>query len=205
MEQQLTIRFIEPVSRIRAELARIAFALGYHAEVYADLAELTDHLPETGILVVHDDPPLADAPQIIHKLAARGLWLPVIALAASPQPARIVAAMKAGALDYLSLPLDEQRFGRALTQIATEAGAFFDARRRMTEARARISVLSAREREVLDLLSRGSSNKTIARELGISPRTVEIHRANMMSKLGANHSAEAVRLQIEAESGDLAA
>ena len=57
--------------------------------------------------------------------------------------------------------------------------------------------LSPREREVLDWLTRGCSNKVIARELTISPRTVEIHRANMMSKLGARHSAEAIRLRLE--------
>jgi FixJ family two-component response regulator len=69
----------------------------------------------------------------------------------------------------------------------------------MIEARDRISTLSAREREVLDWLAEGSSNKAIARELDISPRTVEIHRANMMTKLGARHAAEAVRLKLEAK------
>jgi FixJ family two-component response regulator len=68
----------------------------------------------------------------------------------------------------------------------------------MIEARDRISTLSTREREVLEWLARGSSNKAIARELAISPRTVEIHRANMMNKLGARHAAEAVRLRLEA-------
>ena len=76
---------------------------------------------------------------------------------------------------------------------------FGEARRRMIEARNRISNLSRREREVLDWLAEGSSNKAIARELEISPRTVEIHRANMMSKLGARHAAEAVRLKLEAQ------
>ncbi|MFZ9396883.1 MAG: response regulator transcription factor, partial [Erythrobacter sp.] len=70
-------------------------------------------------------------------------------------------------------------------------------RRRMIEARQRIANLSAREREVLDWLSAGSSNKSIARELEVSPRTIEIHRANMMLKLGARHAAEAVRLKLE--------
>jgi len=69
----------------------------------------------------------------------------------------------------------------------------------MIEARSRIENLSTREREVLDWLAQGSSNKAIARELQISPRTVEIHRANMMSKLGASHAADAVRLRLEAE------
>jgi FixJ family two-component response regulator len=69
----------------------------------------------------------------------------------------------------------------------------------MIEARDRISTLSTREREVLDWLAEGSSNKAIARELDISPRTVEIHRANMMNKLGVRHAAEAVRLRLEAK------
>ena len=58
--------------------------------------------------------------------------------------------------------------------------------------------LSKRERQVLELLARGSSNKLIARELSISPRTVEIHRANMLNKIGANHTSEAIRIAIEA-------
>jgi DNA-binding CsgD family transcriptional regulator len=69
----------------------------------------------------------------------------------------------------------------------------------MIEARGRIASLSTREREVLHWLAEGSSNKNIARELDISPRTVEIHRANMMAKLGAKHAAEAVRLRIESD------
>ncbi|MEM6267027.1 MAG: LuxR C-terminal-related transcriptional regulator, partial [Pseudomonadota bacterium] len=88
-----------------------------------------------------------------------------------------------------------------LDRIAKEAEVFGAARRRMIEARDRIASLSGREREVLDWLAEGSSNKVIARELDISPRTVEIHRANMMNKLGARHAAEAVRLKLEAKLG----
>ncbi|AOL95385.1 regulatory protein, luxR family [Porphyrobacter sp. LM 6] len=116
-----------------------------------------------------------------------------------PRPNRIVEAIKAGALDYLALPLDPERFTRSLARIAHEAEQFGMARRRMIEARDRIATLSVREREVLDWLAEGSSNKAIARELDISPRTVEIHRANMMTKLGARHAAEAVRLKLEAK------
>lgn len=199
MEQQLTIRFIEPSSRLRAELARAAFAIGHHAEVYTDLAELTDHRPETGIVVMHDEPQLGGVKAAIRRITDLGHWLPVIAISVNPTPGQIVAAMKAGALDYLPLPLDPKRFARSLEQIAQEAEAFSDARRRMMEAQSRISHLTTREREVLHLLAEGSSNKAIARELDISPRTVEIHRANMMAKLGAKHAAEAVRLRIESD------
>ena len=98
----------------------------------------------------------------------------------------------------MSLPLRPERLADALSRIAKETDAFLEARRKMVEARNRIANLSPREREVLDWLTEGCSNKVIARELHISPRTVEIHRANMMQKLGAEHPSQAVRLKIEA-------
>lgn len=199
MQQQLILRFIDPSSRLRAELSRIAFNLGHHAEVYASADELIDHLPETGILVVRDDHETGGVPEVLRRLADAGHWLPMIATDTEPSTVRIVAAIKAGALDYLPLPLDLQRFNLTLANISVEVAAHGQARRRMIEAQSRIAFLSTREREVLQWLAAGSSNKVIARELEISPRTVEIHRANMMAKLGAKHAAEAVRLQIEAD------
>lgn len=199
MEQQLIIRFVEPSSRVRAEMARSAFALGHHAEVYADLDELADHMPDNGVLVVRDDPATGGVAAVLNRLADHGHWLPLIATDLEPSANRIVAAMKAGALDYLPLPLEARRFADSLDQVVSEITRHGDARRRMIEARGRIASLSTREREVLHWLAEGSSNKDIARELDISPRTVEIHRANMMAKLGAKHAAEAVRLRIESD------
>lgn len=182
-------------------MARSAFALGYHAEVYADLDELADHMPDNGVLVVRDDPATGGVSAVLNRLADHGHWLPLIATDLEPSASRIVAAMKAGALDYLPLPLEAQRFADSLNQVASEITRHGAAQRRMIEARGRIASLSTREREVLHWLAEGSSNKNIARELDISPRTVEIHRANMMAKLGAKHAAEAVRLRIESGMG----
>ncbi len=198
MGQHHIIHFVDAETRMRADLARIAFRLGHHAEVYADLAELCDHPPQRGIVVVRDDPETGGVEATLDLLARCGVWLPLVAMDEAPRTSRVVAAVKAGALDYLPLPLEQDRLSAMLDRIGDEARDHADARRRMIEARGRIDNLSAREREVLDWLTLGSSNKAIARELDISPRTVEIHRANMMSKLGASHPAEAVRLRIEA-------
>ncbi|MEM9501202.1 MAG: LuxR C-terminal-related transcriptional regulator [Pseudomonadota bacterium] len=198
MSRKATLHFIDSSSRHRAELARVGFALGHHAEVYGDLSDLSVHPPREGIIVARDAVEEGGVAMALERLSRLGIWLPLIAVDTQPRPTRIVEAIKAGALDYLSLPLDPERFGRCLTRIAKEAEVFGAARRRMIEARDRISSLSNREREVLDWLAEGSSNKVIARELDISPRTVEIHRANMMTKLGARHAAEAVRLKLEA-------
>lgn len=199
MTRKATLHFIDSSSRHRAELARTGFALGHHAEVYGDLSELSVHPPRDGIIIARDTPEEGGIAGVLERLGRLGVWLPLIAVDVEPNATRIVEAIKAGALDYLPLPLDPERFGSCLARIEEEAEAFTQSRRRMIEARDRISNLSGREREVLDWLAEGSSNKVIARELEISPRTVEIHRANMMNKLGARHAAEAVRLKLEAQ------
>lgn len=199
MEQRLILHIVDGDSRSRAEQARAAFALGHHAEVYSDLGELLDRPPQDGIILLRQrsmDVSLAD---LFERLEQQGVWRPVIVCAENPRIERVVDAIKSGALDYLELPLEVGRLARSLARVIEEADAQGRARRRLTEARRRVGILSKREREVLELLSVGSSNKLIARELSISPRTVEIHRSNMMTKLHANHSAEAVRIWLEAE------
>lgn len=180
-------------------MARIAFRLGHHAEVYSGLSELAVVPPMGGIIIARDEIDRGGIPDFLNMLDQAGIWLPLLAVAEDPSTARIVVAIKAGALDYLPLPLDPERFVRALTRVEAEAAEYAESRKRQIEARQRIAHLSNRERQVLDWLAEGSSNKAIARELEISPRTVEIHRANMMTKLGARHAAEAVRLRIEAQ------
>ena len=198
MDHRYTLHIVDGCSRVRAELARTCFNLGHHAEVYGSIAEFTHRPPRDGIVLLRDDPLSPGLESIMERFVERDIWLPVLAMDTDPQTGRVVAAIKAGALDYLALPLESGQLNRTLSRIAEEAKAYSEARRRMIEARNRITSLSNREREVLDWLSRGNSNKVIARELEISPRTVEIHRANMMSKLGASHAADAVRLRIEA-------
>lgn len=201
MTRKPTLHFIDRSSRVRAELARIAFDLGHHAEVYGDLEELSLLPPREGIIVARDDPAESGVAAMIDRLGRMGIWLPLVVFDHQPGAGRIVDAIKAGALDYLSLPIDTEKFVRCIQRVEEEAEAYCERRKREIEAHSLLANLSRREGEVLDLLAQGSSNKTIARELAISPRTVEIHRSNMMSKLGARHPADAVRLRIDAQAG----
>lgn len=198
MEDRLVIHVVDGDSRARAAHARIVLALGHHAEVYAGLDELLDRPPESGVILVRQNALNGNLQELFDRLGEESIWVPVIIASADPATEKVVAAIKSGALDYLDLPIEPARLVRSLGRVVAEAEARGTARRRLTDARRRVATLSGREREVLEWLALGSSNKVIARELGISPRTVEIHRANMMGKLGARHAAEAIRVWLQA-------
>ena len=198
MTQRPVIHIVDSSSRSRAEQARLCYELGYHCEIYSDVEELMLTPPDRGIVLVCDDGDGGHLASVMAWLNSVGIWLPVVGAGIDPRPGRVVAAIKEGALDFLRLPLNPDRLEETVLRIEHESEAYGLARRKMAEARILIASLTPREREVLDGLAEGQSNKMIARELHISPRTVEIHRANMMSKLGAHHAAEAVRLRIEA-------
>jgi FixJ family two-component response regulator len=198
MEQQTPLHILARSARQRGELSRAIFELGYHAEVYAGFDELLARPPAEGIVLILEEGEDFSVASLLLAMNGRGTWLPVVALRSDPSPDAVVTAIRAGALDFLALPFSQERFGGMVSNVMREVELNGQVWRRTVEAQGRIAALSQREREVLEWLSEGSSNKVIARQLEISPRTVEIHRANMMLKLGARHSAQAIRMQVEA-------
>lgn len=196
---RLTIHIVDDDSRARAEHARIVLMLGHHAEVYSSIDELLDQRPESGVILARQRVVGRNTNDLFAHLGEESIWPPVLVADADPTTEQVVEAIRSGALDYLRLPIESGHLARSLSRALAEAEAQGNGRRRQADARRRIGALSRREREVLEWLALGSSNKTIARELGISPRTVEIHRANMMGKLGAKHAAEAIRMWLQAD------
>lgn len=198
--EKLTLHYVDSDTRERARFAQLAMDIGYHCEVYDDLDELLAYPPRQGLIFLRDAAICKGGiVRCLGKLQYAGIWLSVIAVGEAPSPENIVEAIKGGALDYLTLPIEADRLERCLVRTAEEAERTSSLRRRQIEAQKLIDGLSAREAEVLELLAAGHSNKLIARDLGISPRTVEVHRASMMSKLGATHAANAVRMKLESE------
>lgn len=195
---KIVLHFVDSDSQVRAELVRTGYAIGHHCEIYADMSELGAHPPRSGLIIVRDQAETGGIAAVLDRLLSLGIWLPVVAMGFQPSASNIVQAIKDGALDYMVLPLKPERLSKAIAKVSREAGDVSALRQRVLVARSRLSNLSGREREVLEGLTNGGSNKEIARILSISPRTVEIHRANMMNKLGARHAAEAIRISLEA-------
>lgn len=183
-------------SRRRAAISHCLSGSGIHVEPFEDIGEFNGRWPQSGQLLVHD---IGDTlSQLIAQMVGSGTWLPVIAFAEAPGTPQVVTAILGGAIDYVTWPFDGPTFAAALETAQARADAAGNARLREAVARSRIERLTPREREVLRGVASGHPNRLIAEHLDISPRTVEIHRANMLNKIGASHTSEAIRIAIEA-------
>jgi two-component system response regulator FixJ len=142
--------------------------------------------------------PSMDGVELIKALKGVGCILPVIVITGHADVSRAVDAMKAGANDFLEKPYESEQILRAVRTCLEDNDAAVDAEAARTRIQRRMASLTARERQVLDLIMEGASNKVIAAKLSISPRTVEIYRANVMSKMRADSLSELIRTTITA-------
>lgn len=179
--------------------AQIAFGLTQQAistQIYENLEELLSWAPRDGLLLLNDNV-ANDAVDIIgRKISSQGGYLPIAMYSDSPSTARIVQAMLAGAVDYLEWPFPVDRLEETMARLDGEAEGRLRAAQKRNEAQAAIQLLTRRELDVLRAMVAGRGNKQIALELQISPRTVEIHRANLLDKLNVRSSSEAIRIGI---------
>jgi len=145
--------------------------------------------------------PEMDGLEVQQALIERGMALPVIVLTGHGDISVAVRAMKAGAVDFLEKPFEKARLLDAIEEAFARLEDVAGRADRAQDAAVAVASLTAREREVLEGLAQGLPNKTIAYDLDISARTVEVHRANLMSKLNVRSLSEALRIAFAAGMG----
>jgi FixJ family two-component response regulator len=205
MLQLYHVHLVDKFPARRALFAREVIACGMHAEIYDSIEELRSvssirgvaHLRRGAILVSDDEG--IDIHSSIHALREMECYLPVIAFSTErPCSRRIVAAIQGGALDYMSFPEDLPVLGERIADVSARARQLAHRQERRVQARNRIAQLTERERQVLYFTIEGATSKETAAQLGLSPRTVEVHRAAILQKLGVATSAAAIGLGIAA-------
>jgi len=196
LDQTTNLLLVDGDFRRRAAISHCLADSAIHVEPFEDGGELTSRWPRAGLLLVHDEgTTIAD---LLAHMSHSGQWLPVIGYAATPTTHQVVQAVLAGVIDYIAWPFTGAEIAQAVETALAKAETLGGNKLREAMARARIERLTKREREVLMGVAGGLSNRLIGARLAISPRTVEIHRANMLTKMGANHTSEAIRIAIEA-------
>ncbi|RUU48637.1 response regulator transcription factor FixJ [Mesorhizobium sp. M6A.T.Ca.TU.002.02.2.1] len=179
-------------------LATADFAVRLYESASAFLATATGNLD--GCIVTDVRMPGIDGIEFLRQLRSHGHSIPVIVMTGHADVALAVQAMKEGAADFIEKPFDDDILIDAIRSALGNRNQIHAAHPQSAEIRARLSTLSEREKQVLDGLVSGLPNKTIAYDLGISPRTVEIHRANVMSKMNASSLSHLVRMALIVES-----
>jgi two-component system response regulator FixJ len=140
--------------------------------------------------------PGMDGVQLLKTVKAMGCILPVIVITGHADVTVAVQAMKAGAAEFVQKPYESELILRMVRSCLEDHDDAVDANAKRTRVLRRIESLTARERQVLDLIMEGASNKAVAANLSISPRTVEIYRANVMSKMRADSLSELIRMTL---------
>ncbi|RDI50516.1 response regulator transcription factor [Microvirga subterranea] len=199
-----TVFLIDDDEDVRDALRMLLRAAGFAVEAFPSALAFLERRDQkaVGCIVADVRMPGLSGLQLLERLATEGEHMPVVVITGHGDVNACRRAFKGGAVDFLTKPVDEQVLIEAI-----EVGlARLEAQRREAseadKARALLSRLTQRENEILDMVARGWMTKEIARAMGVSPRTVETHRANLAEKLGTTSVAEMVRLVLLARPSD---
>jgi len=203
MSEPYPIYVVDDDDAIRRSLSFMLKTSGYAVRLFDGGHEFLKEaaaLP-AGCVLLDVRMPDIDGMAVQSELRTHGVMLPVIIMTGHGDIDMAVAAMKAGASDFIEKPFEKAALISCIEAAHRQSIAARGASARAQEAQARLNVLTDRERDVLNGLVDGLPNKSIAYDLGISPRTVEIHRANLMQKLEVKSLAEALRIAFHAGEG----
>jgi two-component system response regulator FixJ len=192
------VHVIDDDADVRDSLAFLIGTAGLAVRTHESAVAFLKSLPgaEDGCIVTDVRMPEIDGIELQRRLRAQGCTLPVVVMTGHGDVALAVAAMKAGAMDFIEKPFSDDVLLAAIRAALARRGSERERAARTAEVRTRMQALSERERQVLDGLVAGKPNKIIAHDLGISARTVEIYRANVMTKMRADSLSALVRMAL---------
>lgn len=202
MEVEPTVFVVDDEPVIRASLQRLLESVSLRVETYASANEFLDAFQpgRPGCIVLDVRMPGISGLDLQERLSVLGIDLPIIFVTAYGDVPMAVRALKGGAVDFVQKPFNSQALLDRI-QVAIQQNVEAGRRRREREELAvRFSALTPREREVMQLVVAGKSNREIAEDLGLSAKTVEVHRAHVMRKVRADSLAELVRMHITCQS-----
>lgn len=194
------IHIVDDDASVRAATSFLLRSYGYATQIYASGAEFLESARlKRGCILLDLRMPDQDGFAVQAELARRDCDLPVILMTGHGDIPSAVRALKLGAVDFIEKPFEEEGLIQSVEQALAMADVRRRSRARRNRALASIGLLSAREKQILRGLLAGMTNKEIARRFEISPRTVEMHRANMMRDMGCDSLSDVIRIGVEAE------
>ena len=205
MTSERIVHVVDDDAAIRRAMVRLLRSEGLTTVTYDTAQAVLNGASSLsfGCILLDLQMPGMDGLQLLARLSELGIELPVIVVTGHGDVATAVKAMKAGAVDFIEKPIDEVQLLAAIDAALTEKKS---AARNRAAARAieQMALLSPRERQVLEAIAVGRPNKLIAYDLGISVRTVEVHRAHMLDRLGVRYIGEAIRIAVMASFAEAA-
>jgi FixJ family two-component response regulator len=200
-ERQPVVFVVDDDSAVRSSIRMLLKSIGVAATSMASAQEFLDSFDpaQPGCLVLDVRMPGMSGLELQEQLNMRGAILPVIFITGHGDVPMAVEAMQHGAFDFLQKPFrDQDLIDRIQKALARDRETRSELQKH-DQIRTRLESLTPRERDVLQLLAQGRQNKVMASELGLSQRTVEIHRAHVMEKMGARSVAQLVRMLLDAQ------
>ena len=195
------VHLIDDDEDVRRATAFLLGTAGFAVRVHENALRFLEELPrlQSGCIITDVRMPGMDGLELQARLKELGIDVPIIIMTGHADVPLAVKAMKAGAVDFIEKPFEDQVLISAVRAALSDHEKGGKSNAEAGAVQSRLGSLSVRERQVLSGLLEGNPNKTIAYDLGLSARTVEVHRANVMTKMGAGSLSELVRMTLLAK------
>lgn len=194
-----TVAIVDDDEYVRDGLVELLDSVGYQAKVFSEAQEFLDSFnpSDIGCILLDVRMPGMSGIELQHKLNEMNVTIPIIIMTGHGDIAMAVQAMKDGAFEFIQKPFRDQDLIDAITKALQKNSIDQEKFNQKEKYQKQIALLTKREREVVNCVLDGMPNKIIARELGVSDRTVEIHRSHAMQKLGVKSVAELVKMMMQ--------